>query len=149
MQLSPTQQAILRWRSGGPCLFAKEVLGADPTEQQRDASRNLVVKRRVSIRSGHGTGKSTFMAWCVMWFLACYFPAKVPATAPTSHQLEDVLWSEIAKWHRVMKERLPAVGEQFEWSSGAFRLKSAPSEGFAVASDRKPCKGSTLTTSCF
>lgn len=138
MQLSPTQQAILRWRSGGPCMFAKEVLGADPTEQQRDASRNLVVKRRVSIRSGHGTGKSTFMAWCVMWFLACYFPAKVPATAPTSHQLEDVLWSEIAKWHRVMKERLPAVGEQFEWSSGAFRLKSAPNEGFAVARTSRP-----------
>ena len=64
MQLSPTQQAILRWRSGGPCLFAKEVLGADPTDQQWDASRNLVLKRRVSIRSGHGTGKSTFMAWC-------------------------------------------------------------------------------------
>lgn len=138
MQLSPTQQAILRWRSGGPCLFAKEVLGADPTEQQWDASRNLVLKRRVSIRSGHGTGKSTFMAWCVMWFLACYFPAKVPATAPTSHQLEDVLWSEIAKWHRVMKDRLPAVGEQFEWSSGAFRLKSAPNEGFAVARTSRP-----------
>lgn len=138
MQLSPTQQAILRWRSGGPCLFAKEVLGADPTDQQWDASRNLVLKRRVSIRSGHGTGKSTFMAWCVMWFLASYFPAKVPATAPTSHQLEDVLWSEIAKWHRVMKERLPAVGEQFEWSSGAFRLKSAPNEGFAVARTSRP-----------
>jgi len=138
MHLSPTQQAILRWRQGGPCLFAQEVLGADPTEQQWEASRALVERRRVSIRSGHGTGKSTFMSWCVMWFLASYFPAKVPATAPTSHQLEDVLWSEIAKWHRVMRDRLPAVGEQFEWSSGAFRLKSAPNEGFAVARTSRP-----------
>lgn len=137
-QLSQTQIAILRWREGGPCLFAREVLGIEPTEQQWEASKALVNRRRVSIRSGHGTGKSTFMAWCVLWFLASYFPAKVPATAPTSHQLEDVLWSEIAKWHRVMKERLPSVGDQFEWTSGAFRLKSAPNEGFAVARTSRP-----------
>lgn len=136
--LTPTQKAILRWRKGGPCQFAKEVLGANPTEQQWEASRALVAKRRVSIRSGHGTGKSTFMAWCVLWFLSCYFPAKVPATAPTSHQLEDVLWSEIAKWHRVMRERMPSLGEGFEWSNGAYRLKSKPSESFAVARTSRP-----------
>lgn len=138
MKLTPTQQAVLRWRSGGPCQFAKEVLGAEPTEQQWQASRELVSRRRVSIRSGHGTGKSTFMAWCVLWFLSCYFPAKVPATAPTSHQLEDVLWSEIAKWHRVMRERRPALGESFEWSNGAYRMKSKPSESFAVARTSRP-----------
>lgn len=136
--LSETQKAVLRWREGGPCLFAKEVLGAKPTEQQWQASRALVKSRRVSIRSGHGTGKSTFMAWCVLWFLSCYFPAKVPATAPTSHQLEDVLWSEIAKWHRVLKERMPALGDQFEWSSGAFRMKTAPNESFSVARTSRP-----------
>lgn len=144
MALTETQKAILRWREGGPCQFALEVLGAQPTPQQWEASRALVSKRRVSIRSGHGTGKSTFMAWCVLWFLSCYFPAKVPATAPTSHQLEDVLWSEIAKWHRLMKERLPAIGEQFDWSSGAFRLKSAPNEAFAVARTSRPEKPEAL-----
>lgn len=138
MALSPTQQAVLRWREGGPALFAQEVLGADPTDQQWDASRNLVKRRRVSIRSGHGTGKSTFMAWCVLWFLACYFPAKVPATAPTAHQLEDVLWSEIAKWHRTMKEKFPALGGQFTWSAGAFRMSSAPNESFSVARTSRP-----------
>jgi len=98
----------------------------------------LVEKRRVSIRSGHGTGKSTFEAWCVLWFLSCYFPCKVPCTAPTSHQLEDVLWSEIAKWHRKLKENIPALGEQFEWSAGAFRMKATPNESFAVARTSRP-----------
>lgn len=78
------------------------------------------------------------MAWCVLWFLASYFPAKVPATAPTSHQLEDVLWSEIAKWHRTMGERMPSLASQFEWSSGAFRMKSAPNESFSVARTSRP-----------
>jgi phage terminase large subunit len=136
--LTETQKAILRWREGGPCLFAQEVLGAEPTDQQWEASRAVVRTRRVSIRSGHGTGKSTFMAWCILWFLTCYFPCKVPATAPTSHQLEDVLWSEIAKWHRVMRERFPALGEQFDWSTGAFRMKSAPNESFSVARTSRP-----------
>lgn len=137
-ELSETQKAVLRWREGGPALFAQEVLGAEPTEQQWQASKAIVERRRVSIRSGHGTGKSTFMAWCVLWFLACYFPAKVPATAPTSHQLEDVLWSEIAKWHRRMTERMPALGAQFEWSAGAFRMKDAPNESFSVARTSRP-----------
>ena len=138
MQLSDVQRAVLRWRAGGPALFAVEALGAKPTDQQWQASRAIVERRRVSIRSGHGTGKSTFMAWCVLWFLACYFPAKVPATAPTSHQLEDVLWSEIAKWHRTMGSRMPALASQFEWSSGAFRMKSAPNESFSVARTSRP-----------
>jgi len=142
--LTPTQQAVLRWREGGPALFAKEVLGADPTEQQWEGSRAIVVKRRVSIRSGHGTGKSTFMAWCVLWFLSCYFPAKVPATAPTSHQLDDVLWSEIAKWHRKMGERFPALAASFEWTAGAFRMKAAPNESFSVARTSRPEKPEAL-----
>lgn len=138
MELSEVQKAALRWREGGPCLFAQEVLGAVPTEQQWQASKALVEKRRVSIRSGHGTGKSTFEAWCVLWFLSCYFPCKVPATAPTSHQLEDVLWAEIAKWHRRMAEKAPALAAQFEWSSGAYRMKAAPNESFAVARTSRP-----------
>jgi phage terminase large subunit len=136
--LSETQKTILAWREGGPALFAQEALGATPTEQQWEASRAIVKTRRVSIRSGHGTGKSTFMAWCILWFLCCYFPCKVPATAPTSHQLEDVLWSEIAKWHRVLKDKFPALGDQFEWTAGAFRMKSAPNESFSVARTSRP-----------
>lgn len=135
---SETQRAIRRWREGGPALYAREVLGAEPTEQQWEASRAIVQVRRVSIRSGHGTGKSTFMAWCALWFLSCYFPAKIPATAPTGHQLSDVLWAEIAKWHRILSERIPALGGQFEWSSEAFRMKSAPNESFSVARTARP-----------
>lgn len=131
--LSEAQIAALRWRQAGPAEFAREVLGARPTKQQEEGGRALVERRRVSIRSGHGTGKSTFEAWCVLWFLSCYFPCKVPCTAPTAHQLEDVLWSEIAKWHRAMAARLPALSSQFTWTAGAYRMASAPNESFAVA----------------
>lgn len=126
-------ETILRWRDGGPALFAKEVLGADPTPQQWEGSEALVKKRRVTIRSGHGTGKSAFMAWCVLWFESCYFPCKIPCTAPTSHQLEDILWAEISYWHRKMREIVPELAAEFEWSSERYYLKSHPNESFAVA----------------
>jgi phage terminase large subunit len=92
----------------------------------------------VSIRSGHGTGKSAFMAWSVLWFLTCYFPCKAPCTAPTSHQLSDVLWAEVATWHRRLKDRCPELAEQFEWSSERFSLKDRPQESFAVARTSRP-----------
>lgn len=136
--LSEVQKAALRWRQIGPAEFAREMLGAKPTPQQIEAGRAIVERRRVSIRSGHGTGKSTLMSWCVIWFLSCYFPAKVPCTAPTSHQLEDVLWSEIAKWHRVMVSAFPGFGGQFEWTAGAYRMVGAPNESFAVARTSRP-----------
>lgn len=119
-------------------MFAEEALGAKPTPQQWEASKALVERRRVSVRSGHGTGKSTFEAWCVLWFLCCYFPTKVPCTAPTSHQLNDILWAEIAKWHRAMRERVPELASEFEWVSEQYRLKSAPTESFAVARTSRP-----------
>lgn len=143
-ELSPTQEAVLRWRAGGPAQFAKEALGVEPEDWQVEASRLLVERRRLSIRSGHGVGKSTFMAWCILWFCVCYFPCKVPATAPTGHQLDDVLWAELAKWHRHLKERLPALGNEFEWSAGGFKLKSNPSESFAVPRTSRPEKPEAL-----
>lgn len=142
--LSPIQKAIKRWRDGGPAKFAEEALGAEPDEWQWKASKLLVERRKLSIRSGHGVGKSTFMAWCILWFCICYFPCKVPATAPTGHQLEDVLWAELAKWHRILTERLPALGNEFEWSAGSFKLKSNPSESFAVARTSRPEKPEAL-----
>jgi hypothetical protein len=78
------------------------------------------------------------MAWSVIWFLTCHLPAKVPCTAPTSHQLQDILWAEIAKWHRVLKERIPELAAEFEKSSERFYLRSHPEESFAVARTARP-----------
>jgi|SRR5690554_1479363 len=78
------------------------------------------------------------MAWCVLWFMSCYYPCKVPATAPTSHQLEDILWAEIAKWHAAMRERVPQLANEFEWTKERFYLKSNPNESFAVARTARP-----------
>lgn len=84
------------------------------------------------------------MAWAILWFMCCFFPCKVPATAPTSHQLDDILWSELAKWHRILCERIPELGSEFEWTKERFFLKSHPNESFAVARTSRPEKPEAL-----
>lgn len=143
-QESAARQTILRWRTEGPAVFAQEALGATPEPWQFDAGRKVALERRVSIRSGHGVGKSAFFAWTILWFLCCFFPAKVPATAPTAHQLDDVLWAELSKWHRALRERLPELGNEFEWTKERFALKSHPQESFSVPRTSRPEKPEAL-----
>lgn len=75
------------------------------------------------------------MAWTILWFMCCFFPTKVPCTAPTGHQLSDVLWAEVSLWFR----KLPAeLKSEFEWTAEKFFLKAAPNESFAVARTSRP-----------
>lgn len=137
------REVFLRWREGGPALFAAEALGVPPQWDevkrigilpwQWDASKLLVKSHRLSIRSGHGVGKSAYLSWTILWFMSCYFPCKIPVTAPSAHQLSDVLWAELAKWHRVLQEKMPSIGGLFEWTTDEFRMRDAPKESFAAA----------------
>jgi hypothetical protein len=51
----------------------------------------------ISIQSGKGTGKDFWMSGAVIWFLEFWEHAYVPCVAPTQHQLDTVLWAEIAR----------------------------------------------------
>ena len=81
------------------------------------------------------------MAWTILWALICYHPVKVPVTAPTGHQLADVLWAELAMWWRKLPPELYA---EFEWSSERFVRKDAPQEAFAAARTSRPEKPEAL-----
>lgn len=95
---------VLRWRND-PVAFARECLGSAPTEQQlKILSAVGQPNAHVAVKSGHGTGKSTVLSWLVLWALVCFDDVKVACTAPTGHQLEDVLISEIEKWRSRMMD---------------------------------------------
>ena len=95
---------VNRWRLS-PYDFVIECLGVNPTNQQKSVLDALAKPgARVSIRSGHGTGKSTLFSWTALWGLCCFWDVKIPTTAPTAHQLSDILWPEIVKWQAQMLE---------------------------------------------
>lgn len=87
-------------------------------------------KTRISIRSGHGVGKTTFLAWLVLFALLCFGPdTKIPIAAGSHDQLRDTIQPEIAKWHMRLP---PALAAQIDVHAERIAMKCAPQEAFAV-----------------
>ena len=91
--------AILYY-ADNPIDFVEDILHATPDDKQRNILRSLRDYSMTSVRSGHGIGKSAVEAWSVIWFMVTRPFPKIPCTAPTQHQLYDILWAEISKWMR-------------------------------------------------
>lgn len=113
-----------------PDKFVQQAFGATPEKWQTKALRSIAANDRVAIKSGHGVGKTAFLAWTIIWWLLTRFPAKIACTAPTSHQLEDVLWSEVSFWHRKLD---PVFKDLLTVKSDQVVLNASPSLSFAVA----------------
>jgi phage terminase large subunit len=64
---------------------------------------------RLSIRAGHGVGKTFFLALVVFWFMLTRFPFKVPITANSQDQLRDIVWPELRKLRRHLPPELQQV----------------------------------------
>lgn len=87
-------------------------------------------KRRVSVSSGHGTGKTAVLAMIMLWFIICFKDAQIPCTAPTQHQLHDVLWKEVKIWMNQMPRQWAEV---LDHTAGYLRIKKYPETWFARA----------------
>lgn len=81
-----------------PVAFVRELIGAEPDPAQEEVLRAVASSSAVAVKSGHGIGKTAVEAWVTLWFMFTRPHARVPVTAPTMHQLDDILWPEVAKW---------------------------------------------------
>lgn len=88
------------------------------------------IPTRISIVSGHGTGKSCTLSWIILWFLFVHPMSRVGCTAPSADQMYDVLWSELKKWIDKMP---PQMGALYEWQTTHVRMREAPNEWWARA----------------
>ena len=86
--------------------------------------------KRISVVSGHGTGKTGAFSMLIIWFLFCFKDSQIPCTAPTSEQMYDVLWKEISIWINKMPKMYKDL---YEWQSGHIRIKDSPETWFARA----------------
>jgi hypothetical protein len=139
--LAAYQVLRARW-AHDPVAYARQRLGLQPTWQQEAMLRAIAPEgAKVSVRAGHGLGKSGCLACVIWWFLETRDFAKIPVTGPSSHQLRDVLWSELSKWRRSADAVSQARGDHPRvWLSRLFESitervydRSAEGEWFAVA----------------
>src|SRR5205814_818076 len=86
-------------------------------------------ERRISIRSGHGVGKTTTVAWLVLHHLLCRYPQRTAITAPTEKQLFNALWADVKVWHR----RLPRwLQDQIEVKHDRAELQARPESSYTT-----------------
>jgi len=99
---------------------------------------NVAIQR--AIASGHGIGKSTFVAWIILWALSTLEDTRGVVTANTETQLKTKTWVELAKWHRlfIAKElfdmtatRLAAKGRDDTWRIDMVPWSERNTEAFA------------------
>lgn len=111
-----------------PLLFVQEAIGVTPSSQQADGLAKFPHTKRMTIRSGHGTGKDAFASWIILWFLSTRTYPKILCTAPTGRQLNDILWAELSKW-----TRKSILADEFVIQSEKIFHKEAPREWWARA----------------
>ena len=121
---------IKEWRVNIP-LFAHDVLRMELDEQQASILQCLVKDdARVSVKSGHGTGKTTSFMVAIYWFLLTRKRCKIGCTAPTSAQLKDVLWSAL---HQGKAQMSPYWASQFDINEDHVYRVGAKKTAFATA----------------
>lgn len=56
---------------------------------------------QTAVASGHGVGKSTLVAWLILWAASTFEDTKGTVTANTETQLKTKTWAELGKWYRL------------------------------------------------
>jgi len=113
--------------ANNPVHFVKDIIGVEPEPEQAKVLTALAGSSQICVKSGHGIGKTAVEAWAQLWFLSTRPHSKVPCTAPTQHQLEDILWPEVKKW--LNRSRLKNA---FEWTKTRMYMRGHAETWFSV-----------------
>lgn len=121
-------RAWLKKYAKNPSAFVTDVLTCHPDMWQKELLEAVNNgERKLSVRSGHGVGKSTAASWLMLWFLLTRYPVKIVVTAPTSAQLFDALFAELKRW---INQLPPPLKDILDVKSDRVSHKAAPSEAF-------------------
>lgn len=126
--LKPEERVVLEWFKD-PVLFVEQALGAKPEKWQGEFLRAVRDNSRVAVKSGHGVGKSTSLAWLIIWYLLTRYPTVIIATANTEAQLTDVLLREVEKWVRKLPE---GMKDLINLKADRIELKDDPKQCYAA-----------------
>ncbi len=130
-----TARAMLR-RWEDPVRFASEVLGLTSWDRQAELLRSLTSGRKlIACRSGHKIGKSTIGAAAGLWWLVTKPRARVILTAPSAHQIQNIVYAEVRRLYGDAEARgVPLGGECHGTAYTGVRMPGAR-DLFGVSTD--------------
>lgn len=114
--------------------FFHEVMGVEVLEkwQEEELKALDAGTKRLTIRSGHGVGKTMFLSGCILHFLLTRFPCKVAVTAPSAPQLFDGLAAECKMWLKKIEEKQPLFRGMLTAMSERIYMTVAPESCFCT-----------------
>jgi len=109
----------LKWRSD-PRAWVVDRARVEVWSRQREILEAVRDHEKVAIPSCHSAGKSFTMGLLTCWWIDCHpvGEARVVSTAPTSKQVDAVLWNEINQHHA--RIGLGGRTNKNEWYFGRF-----------------------------
>lgn len=111
-------EAVVRKCIQSRVYFIREILKVDKIEDWQLEVLEALDRgeTKISVRSGHGVGKTALCSWLAVHFLCFRDDVKVIVTSPSQKQLSDGLNPEIVKWiNRMpdwMRHSLDITGER-------------------------------------
>ncbi len=126
--MTPEESKISLYRRD-PVAFVREKMGVEPDNWQAEVLRAFPTNQRIAMKACKGPGKTTVLAW-LGWNFLCTRPyPKVAATSITSDNLNDGLWTEMAKW----QNKSPLLREKFLWTKTRIVSRDHPENWFMSA----------------
>ena len=110
-----TRARVLEYRKDFD-LWCRERAGLSLWSKQREIGESIVANKKTAVKSCHDSGKSFSAAYLICWWIDVYADEDpyVITTAPTAHQVNNILWEYVRKIHRDLGLR-GHVSEAAEW----------------------------------
>jgi hypothetical protein len=106
------------------------IQGITPTWQQQEFVEAVDAgERRITVRSGHGTGKSFIVGQHCVYFHHLWPDSINPITGTVFDTLKDTLWKEVASAHKSLPARLR---DKSTLTTESLRNKENPQGNYAV-----------------
>lgn len=112
-----------------PVRFVEDWFGAEPDLWQADFMNSVVRNQKISVASCTGAGKTTVLAWTILWYFFTRPDCQVVLTAPNASLLNAVLWKEINKW----LIQAPYLSSLIRVNESRIRHRSNPKVWFVIA----------------
>lgn len=97
-----------------PHLFIRDNFQIEEDEWQYEATEAFRRgEKRIALAACKGPGKSAWLAWMILYFLATRPHPKIVCTSITAENLRDGLWAEISKWMK----KSDFLDASFKWTA--------------------------------
>ena len=92
-----------------PDLWARDFLGVQLWSKQAEVAASVVTDKNVVVKAGHEVGKSFLAGVLICWWVdtrwdlpgGCF----VVSTAPSTKQINAIVWREVRKFHVLARQR--------------------------------------------